>query len=137
VVATPHNTHRFIGAWRLVSYETESNDGTRNHPFGSDPNGLIILDASGDFSVQIDLPPAAEPGSAPRYVAFFGSWSFDETAGELVLVPRGTLNQQLTGTTQRRRFQFDEPLLRLYPPPVAVDGGAMTTTVTWRRVVSA
>jgi hypothetical protein len=125
---------RFVGAWALVAYETETSDGARRHPFGDDPNGMIILDASRVFSVQIDLSPDSEPGSPSRYVAFFGSWSFDEAAGELVLVPGGTLNNQLRGATQRRRFQFAEPRLRLYPPPVEVDGAVMTTTVTWERI---
>ena len=128
------NAEQFVGSWRLVSYETESSDGSGARPFGDVPNGLIVLDRSGVFSVQIEPPEAAESGDGPQYVAFFGTWSLDGDAAELVLVPRGTVNERLRGTTQRRKFAFEEPRLRLYPPPVQVNGATVMTTVTWERV---
>ena len=42
-----------IGAWRLISFEIERDDGTVIHPFGADPQGSIIYTDSGRMSAQV------------------------------------------------------------------------------------
>jgi hypothetical protein len=44
---------KIIGAWRLVSFEIQREDGKIVHPFGADPQGSIIYTESGHFSAQL------------------------------------------------------------------------------------
>jgi hypothetical protein len=120
---------RFIGAWRLVSMESRSTAGSLRYPLGREPSGLIVWDRSGTFSVQI--APSDESSS---YVAYFGSWSLDEDAGEIALTVAETINAALRGTVQRRKFAFEDDRLTLQPPPTESDGETVTTHVLWQRL---
>jgi hypothetical protein len=68
------------------------------------------------------------------YVAFFGSWSLDEEAAEMVLTVAATFNAALQGTVQRRKFAFEGDRLTLQPPPTESGGETITTHVLWQRL---
>ena len=40
-----------VGIWKLISVETEADDGTVTYPFGKDVAGSLIIGAKGHFSV--------------------------------------------------------------------------------------
>ena len=42
-----------IGAWRLISFESERDDGTVIRPFGADAQGSVIYTDSGRVPVQV------------------------------------------------------------------------------------
>ena len=83
---------RFVGAWRLVSFEEVEPDGGVGYPYGKDAVGLLIYDSSGRMSVQImnrdrrplssvDLQsvPAEEIKKAIEgFTAFFGTYEVDD-----------------------------------------------------------
>lgn len=125
---------RFIGAWRLVSMESLSSDGTRRYPLGSEAAGLIQWDAAGVFSVQIAPAGAGASGDPAQYVAYFGTWWVDERTRELVLDVDTAFNDRLRDTQQRRKFNFEGNRLALEPPPSIADGATVTTRVLWERV---
>src|SRR5688572_6514632 len=86
---------KFIGAWRLVSYEFRDEEGNVSHPFGEDTLGLIMYDRSGMMSVQIirhDRPlfPSEDMfGAAPETVkaafeginTYYGTFDVDDAEG--------------------------------------------------------
>jgi hypothetical protein len=41
------------GAWTAVSVETTGPDGKKSQPFGAEPQGLLIFDGEGRYSLQI------------------------------------------------------------------------------------
>ncbi|WDD93913.1 lipocalin-like domain-containing protein [Burkholderia sp. FERM BP-3421] len=41
------------GTWTLVAADVEHPDGTRGRDYGSDPRGLLLIDAHGNYSLQI------------------------------------------------------------------------------------
>jgi len=43
-----------IGIWKLISIQTEADDGTLAYPFGKDVTGLLMIDARGYFSAQLN-----------------------------------------------------------------------------------
>ena len=47
-----------IGAWRLERWEIVASDGTRHHPFGAQPAGLLIYTADGCMSACIMVSSA-------------------------------------------------------------------------------
>lgn len=119
-----------IGAWRLVSYEAQSPDGDQAFPFGVGATGMIIWDADGSFSAQIN-PGAAAGGTEPSYVAYFGRWELDDTGPAVLHHVEGAYNQNLQSTTQRRLLTFDGDRVTLTPP---AREGAVTMSLLWERI---
>ena len=97
-----------IGAWRLVDIEVQGPAGREPDPFyGNGTHGLLIYDASGWFSVQIEnaarpklqapavrpVPAATEADSKAlhSYYAYFGTWSFDPATSTVTHHAKGAL----------------------------------------------
>jgi hypothetical protein len=97
-----------IGAWRLVDIEVRGPAGREPDPFyGNGTHGLLIYDASGWFSVQIEnaarpklqvpavrpVPAASEADSKAlhSYYAYFGTWSFDPATSTVTHHAKGAL----------------------------------------------
>ena len=121
-----------IGAWRLASYEARLSDGTEVFPLGVGAAGMIIWDSDGAFSAQIN-PGAATAGVEPRYVAYYGTWEFDEASAEVVHHVDGSVNANLQGTIQRRQVTFDGDHVTLTPPPLEAEGTTRTMSLIWER----
>jgi hypothetical protein len=130
-----------IGAWRLVSIDVQGPTGREADPFyGNGSRGLLIYDASGWFSVQIegaDRPPVRVPGTRPvagaapaaavaaatadskalnSYYAYFGTWSFDPTTSVVTHRAKGAL--------------YPSEDAAIYPQHVEVVGRRMTFSRT-------
>jgi hypothetical protein len=101
-----------IGAWRLVDIDIEGPAGREADPFyGSGSRGLLIYDASGWFSVQIEgsgrpampipsVRPAVEQSESTArlkasvldsYYAYYGTWSFDPATSVVTHHAKGAL----------------------------------------------
>jgi hypothetical protein len=101
-----------IGAWRLVDIDVEGPAGREADPFyGTGSRGLLIYDASGWFSVQIEgagrpamqipsvRPVADQSDSTARlkatvldsYYAYYGTWSFDAATSTVTHHAKGAL----------------------------------------------
>jgi Lipocalin-like domain len=109
----PRTTQRdLVGAWRLVDIDVEGPAGREVDPFyGSGSRGLLIYDASGWFSVQIEgsgRPPVQVPSVRPvpelsassarvkaaaldSYYAYYGTWTFEETTSTVTHHAKGAL----------------------------------------------
>jgi lipocalin-like protein len=82
-----------VGPWQLVSIYEEDDTGEESPMFGFNPEGRLVLDAAGHFSLQIvdDLQwnkechranamgPRAKAG--PAMLAYFGSYAIDPDGG--------------------------------------------------------
>jgi Lipocalin-like domain len=101
-----------VGAWRLVDIEVEGPGGREVDPFyGRGSRGLLIYDASGWFSVQIEgsgrpvlqvpsvRPAPKQSESTARlnaavldsYYAYYGTWSFDQATSTVTHHAKGAL----------------------------------------------
>lgn len=139
-------THQdLIGAWRLVAIDVQGPSGREPDPFyGNGSRGLLIYDASGWFSVQIEganRPSLQVPESRPTrtgsdskvlhsYYAYFGTWSFDPTTSTVTHHAQGAL--------------YPSEDAAIYPQHVVVAGRRMTfsrtqngktQTKVWERVI--
>jgi len=133
---------RFVGAWRLVSFEEDGPGGEIGFPYGPDPAGLLIYDPSGRMSVQImrrertslsstewrSIPAEEIKDAVEGFTAFFGSFEVDEANNIVIHQVDGHLLPDSVGKTLRREFTFSGDLLILKPTP--------TRRVIWKRVVS-
>jgi Lipocalin-like domain len=115
-----------IGAWRLTDIEVEAPPGREADPFyGSGSRGLLIYDASGWFSVQIEgsaRPAVKVPSVRPvpeqdestarlkaqaldSYYAYYGTWSFDPVTSIVTHHAKGALYPSEDDATYPQRVE--------------------------------
>jgi len=131
-----------VGTWRLVSFEDVEN-GKTVHRYGERPLGLFIYTADGHVAIQIARPdqaacaipaprdattlPACTPEQARArlegYVAYWGTYTVDASAGVVVHHVQSDVRNTYTGTDQPRPFTLNGDRL------VIGDGK------TWTRVL--
>ena len=101
---------QLVGSWILVSTETTSQSGKR-YPYGTDPRGILILDAIGRYAVvqgRVDRPKLKSAvrrdvtkeefgAAALDFAANFGTWAVSEADKALVRRFEGSLNPHLEG----------------------------------------
>lgn len=133
-----------VGVWRLVAIDVQGPGGREPDPFyGDGSRGLLIYDATGWFSVQIEgagRPPLKVPEVRPTvtasdskvlhsYYAYFGTWSFDPATSTVTHQAKGAL--------------YPGEDAAVYPQHVEVAGRRMTfsrsqngkiQTKVWERV---
>lgn len=133
---------RMIGAWRLVSYETDEREGKRGKPYG-DAVGRLVYDDHGNMSGQVMRPGRARvergDGNAQQvraaylgYIAYFGTYEVAPDGQSVVHHVQGSLNPAWVGGHQRRgmRFEGDRMILTA---DVHKAGETVTHTLTWER----
>jgi hypothetical protein len=136
-------THRLIGSWRLVSYESSETSGRRGRPYG-DAIGRLSYDENGNMSGQVMRPDRAKvelgEGNAQQvraaylgYIAYFGTYEVAADGQSVVHHVQGALNPAWVGGTQVRKMRFDEDRLVL-SADVPKSGSVVTHTLTWERV---
>lgn len=123
-----------------MSVEDRQADGTLTYPYGPDPVGLLVYDASGYMSVMImrrdraafstddwQRVPAEEIKSAVGDVtAFFGPYEVDEENRTIVHHVIGHVLPNSVGKKLRRSFEFSGDRLILKP--------SETREVIWERL---
>jgi Lipocalin-like domain len=101
---------RFVGAWRLASFEQEGADGTTHR---SDSTGLLVFTHDGHMSVQVmERNPQAQGTAGPEqysqggYEASFGTYQIDESTHTFTFHVDGALVRSLVGKDLPRAFEL-------------------------------
>jgi hypothetical protein len=124
---------RLVGAWRYVG--TRINGG--NWDRGKNPKGMIYYGPHGEMAVQIApdvertrvgavMTPEEAFVALKDYIAYFGTYTVDETAGTVIHHRHDNL-QPGEGGDLVRRYEFAGDRLVLRPPN-------STMEVTWERI---
>ena len=143
--------HKFLGVWRLLSYEFRDEAGAVSYPFGQDTLGLIMYDRSGMMSVQIirhDRPmfPSEDMfGAAPETVkaafeglnTYYGPFSVNEVDRTVTHHVEAASMPNRIGSSQVRHYEFSGDKLILKAPPRLLDGKNLTGVLVWERVTDA
>jgi hypothetical protein len=122
---------QLIGTWQLVRFENTRPDGTVERPYGPNPRGYFIYDATGHLSIQFMRTPPTPPFAAgdtkgtdtevraayDGYVAYFGTWRINDDATAVTHVVEGALKPSYTGTDQFRPFTLEGDTLIIRPSP--------------------
>jgi hypothetical protein len=119
---------RFIGVWRLVSYEA-TNKSTREvfYPLGPKPFGRLTYDPAGRMSAQLMNPGRRAVGGSPErsavavtqrasceemremvtgFSAYCGRFEVDESSQTVTHHVEACLIPSWVGSKQHRSFQF-------------------------------
>ncbi len=136
-----HNKNSFLGSWKLISAEYKSELQTA-YPFGSDPEGLLIYDASGWMSVQImhrdygqkiAVSDNSKPGnraSFSGYLGYFGTYEIDEANALILHRVAGSTLPHWIGSAQQRSFKFIDGKLILSTPATS-KGTEVLAVLEW------
>ena len=146
-LASAQGPAKFVGVWKLVSFEQRTTAGEVTYPMGQKPVGRLTYDASGHMSAQLMLPdrpkfqaPSKVGGSVEQkraafdgYVAYYGTYTVDEAHRTVIHHVEASLYPNWVGTEQRRFFEFSEGKLILR----AANGSGGPGTegrLVWERV---
>jgi len=135
------------GTWRMdAAYERRA-DGSITHNYGLHPQGLMMVDAAGRYSIQIfrpDRPPfrsgdktTGEPaeyrdaalGSSTHY----GTVRIDPAHHQLIFAVEAASFPNWNGRTQVRDFIYRDGLLS-YAVPASASGNGTIAYSIWRRI---
>lgn len=139
----------FVGTWQLVSANFYDAQNNALALYGESPRGMFIYDSQGYMSVQImqrDRPPLPKHRSQENaldvylavlrgYIAYFGTYTVDETAGTVTHHVRGSLIPDWVGTDQVRFYEFknNNQQLILRTPPAPLRGETLRGELVWER----
>lgn len=133
------------GTWTLEAADDLHPDGTRTPGYGAKPQGLLMIDAQGRYSLQIfrsEPTPFASgdkrKGTAQEYAAavlgmssHFGTCEVDAAGKMLTFRIDRASYPNWNGTVQRRPYELDGDVLSYRVPPTP--DGTVPISV-WRRV---
>lgn len=135
------------GTWVMDSAYEIHRDGSRTTNYGAHPLGLLNVDPSGRYNMQIFLPGrhAFASGDKTRGTAdeyreavegsstHFGHVSIDRTRHQLVFDIEAASFPNWEGKRQVRDYTFKDGLLSYAVPASASSSGVVAYSV-WRRV---
>ena len=139
----------FIGAWRLLSFESRTPDGRVRYPLGKDAVGSIIYTADGRMSVAIMA--AERPNFAAndvlggttqeraeatrRYLSYAGTYEIGD--GEIIHHVEISLFPNWVGDAQRRAFALEGDRLTLCAVQMTLAGVESRNYLVWERMAPA
>ena len=142
---TEASAKQFAGTWILVSLDDERPDGTKIPLYGPNPDGMLMFDTKGRYSIQVCA--ASRPkfsandrrkGTPEEYQAavvgcnpHWGTYSINQVDKTIVLKIEHALYTNWEGTEQKRSFTLtgDELKYNVPNPPTA----AANIVAVWKR----
>ena len=139
---------RLVGSWRLVSYEDKPATGPSVFPYGIEPRGMLVYDATGHMAIQIMKQPHPKVASGDEfivtpqekvalvdaYVAYFGTYRVDTVKGVVVVHAEGDLYDLYIGREEVRPFELSGDRLIIKSLPWSQDGQMWTGTRVFERI---
>ncbi|KFE72243.1 lipocalin-like domain-containing protein [Hyalangium minutum] len=139
---------RLVGTWQLIAVEGRLPDGSRNHPYGKNPLGMLIYDSHGNMAVQLmnrnrpSFTSADLKGSTGQEAkealdgaaVYFGSYETDEQTARVCHHIQGSVFPNWIGTVQRRRATLEGNRLVLSTGPLLMGGTESEIVLEWQRV---
>ncbi len=139
---------RFVGTWRLVSWELHDATGAVRYPLGRDALGQLTYMADGRMAVQImrrDRPAFAAGearGGTPDeiaaafhgYIAYCGAYDVDQTAQAVTHYPECSLFPNWVGAAQRRLYTQDGNRMTFRSPPIPGARAERMVRIVWERM---
>jgi len=134
------------GSWIMTAaYEVHA-DGTRTTNYGEHPNGLLLVDRDGRYSLQIFRPGRAKfaaadktRGSAEEYreamlgsSTHYGHVSVDAAAHRLAFRIEASSYPNWENTQQLRDYTFENGVLT-YSVPASASGNGTVAYSVWKR----
>jgi hypothetical protein len=137
-----------VGTYRLKMVDNIMADSSRIHLYGDNPKGILMMDAAGNYAMEIysggGRPPFAAndkgKGTDEEYRAavrgsnaHFGRYTVDAASQIIISDVVGATYPNWENTQRKSRFTFDGKLLK-YIVAVPTTGNAVRGEVIWERM---
>ena len=136
---------RFIGTWKLVSYENRSGNQV-TYPLGENPVGYIMYNAEGYMAVAImaanrrrfsstDIMAATTEeivSACSTYSTYCGK--YDVTEDKVIHHVELSLYPNWIGEDQVRFYKFEGDKLILSTPPMIFSGKQQSGYLIWQKM---
>jgi len=142
-LAVPANAQalkdQVLGTWTLVSNVQKYQDGKEENDFGPKGKGLLILDRTGWFSLQIIGGDRAKQTGRPvnpigPAITYFGTYTVGEGDKSLVYKVQGSTYPNFEGTEQKATITIiNADDMTYVRAPIAGPQGSFVPTLTWKR----
>jgi hypothetical protein len=130
---------QLAGAWTIVSCDSTSANGAKQ-PYCANPNGILILDASGRYAQVIaargrtklasgnrsEVPAEQFKAAALGLVANFGTWSLNEADKTMTIHYEGALFPNIEGTEVKNTVSLSGDELKVVQPAPVLGGRSET-----------
>ena len=132
-----------LGSWKLVSFEVELRNSTeRQRPFGTNPNGYLILGSDGRMMALLtagERKPGQKDGEVAALfrtmMSYTGRYRVD--GGQFITTVDASWNESWNGSEQVRFWEIKDERLVIrnqWAPSATVGGAPMAqATATWMR----
>jgi hypothetical protein len=139
---------QLVGTWTLVLVDNVLPDGSRVQLYGPNPEGIVIFDASGRYSMQIlrdDRPKFASndksKGTPEEYKAavqgsnsHFGRYTVNETDHTVTFYIEHASFPNWEGTERKSPFTLTGDEFKYTVANPTTGGANVTGEVEWKRV---
>lgn len=138
---------KLVGTWSLVLVDNINPDGVRTQPYGENPQGILMFDKDGNYSLQILRAGRAKfasgdktKGTADENKALvlgnnshFGKYFISADGSTITFRIEHAFFPNWEGTEQKRSFTFSDKEFR-YTVPTTTNGAGVTGEVVWKRM---
>ena len=138
-------SEKFVGTWRLVSFELTSDDQV-TYPLGKDAVGYLIYNNDGYMSAALmaskrprfssmDMMKATTEeieAAADTYVAYCGKYTVNE--GKVTHLVEVSFFPNWVGEKQERFYKFEGDKLILSTPLMIFGGKQQSGYLVWKRI---
>ena len=139
---------QLVGTWTLVSVDNIYPDSSRVHPYGDEPQGLLIFDTMGNYAIQIlkAARPKIVSGDKNKCTpeenammvqgsnSHFGTYAVDEAGKTITFNIAHASFPNWEGTVQRRSYTYSGNEIRYVVTHTTQGGQAVIAEVAWRRL---
>ena len=122
--------NRFLGTWKLVSYEFLGPGGEASYPFGREVQGILHYDSNRKFGGTAEEIKEAFEG----YFAYFGRYEINQSEGTVTHHIEGSSLPNWVGIDQVRSYEFSENRLILRSTPGRIDDSERSGKFVWEKI---
>jgi hypothetical protein len=139
---------QLVGTWTLVSVDNIYPDGSRIHPYGEDPKGLLVFDEKGNYAIQIlkAVRPKVASGDKNKctpeeYAALvqgsnshFGKYTVDEAGKTITFLIEHASFPNWEGTQQKRTYTYSSQEIKYVVTQTTQGGVSVVAEVAWKKL---
>ena len=139
---------QLVGTWTLISVDNIYPDSSRIHPYGDNPQGMLIFDENGNYAIQIlkAIRPHIASGDKNKCTpeenammvqgsnSHFGKYSVEEASNTITFNIAHASFPNWEGTTQKRSYTYTGNEIRYVVTHTTQGGQSVIAEVAWRRL---
>ncbi|MBL6447956.1 lipocalin-like domain-containing protein [Fulvivirga sp. 29W222] len=142
------NDVELVGPWSLVSIDNIYPDGTRVHPYGENPDGLLMFDDEGNYAIQIlrasrpKIASADKNNCTPEEYAsivkgtnsHYGTYQLNSTEKTITFNIAHASFPNWEGTVQERSFTLENNKIKYVVTRTTQGGQSVIAEVVWEKM---